>query len=73
MMRQLPDSGPTCTWVQDKREKVFMGDSVYHKVHTKDVLDPTFWTYDKFRSTMHGHINADNEDATYKPREMIAM
>ncbi|CAK9867448.1 unnamed protein product [Sphagnum jensenii] len=56
---------------KDKRERVFRGDSVFHKVHTKDILDPTFWTYAKFRSTMHGHVNADNEDATYKPREMI--
>lgn len=59
--------------MQDKREKVFMGDPVFHKVHTKEILEPPYWTYDKFRSTVHGHINADDEDATHKPREMIAM
>ena len=56
---------------QEKREKVFMGEPVFHKVHSKETLDSFYWTYDRFRTTMHGHINCDNEDATYKPREMI--
>ncbi len=48
---------------------------VFQKLHnnSKEILDPQFWPYDKFRSTVHGHINADDEDATYKPREMIEM
>ena len=50
---------------------MFFGEGVFHKAHTKDILDPFYWTYDQFRSTMHGHVNADDEDATYKPREMI--
>jgi hypothetical protein len=57
--------------VQEKREKIFFGEGVFHKVHSEETLDPFYWTYDQFRSTMHGHINADDEDATYKPREMI--
>jgi hypothetical protein len=48
-----------------------MGEPVFHKVHSKETLDSFYWTYDRFRTTMHGHINCDNEDATYKPREMI--
>lgn len=56
---------------QEKREKVFFGEGVYHKAQGKDTLNSFYWTYDQFRATMHGHINADDEDATYKPREMI--
>ncbi|KAG0582138.1 hypothetical protein KC19_3G036600 [Ceratodon purpureus] len=56
---------------KDKRERVFMGEPVFHKVHSKETLDSFYWTYDQFRTTMHGHINCDDEDATYKPREMI--
>lgn len=57
--------------LQEKREKVFFGEGVFHKAHSKEILDPFYWTYDQFRSTIHGHINADDEDATYKPREML--
>jgi hypothetical protein len=47
----------------------------FQKLHnnSKEILDPQFWPYDKFRSMVHGHINADDEDATYKPQEMIEM
>ncbi|CAK9259081.1 unnamed protein product [Sphagnum jensenii] len=61
---------------KDMRERAVLAmNPVFQKLHnnSKEILDPQFWPYDKFRSTVHGHINADDEDATYKPREMIEM
>lgn len=56
--------------VQEKREKGFFGEPVFHQARTKETLDPFYWTYDQFRTTVHGHLNADDEDFTYKTREM---
>ncbi|XP_024382144.1 uncharacterized protein [Physcomitrium patens] len=56
---------------KEKREKVCMGEPVFQKAQCKETLDLCHWTHDQFRTTMHGHINADDEDATRKPRVMI--
>lgn len=55
---------------KEKREKGFFGEPVFHQARTKETLDPFYWTYDQFRTTVHGHLNADDEDFTYKTREM---
>ncbi|MCO5607212.1 hypothetical protein L7F22_061405 [Adiantum nelumboides] len=47
-----------------KSEMLVKGECTARDVKTRDTLDANMWYYSKFRSTIWGHLNADEEDGS---------
>ncbi|KAH6557148.1 hypothetical protein KP509_1Z131200 [Ceratopteris richardii] len=47
-----------------KSEALIMGESVSKDLKSRKVLDPCLWDYQRYRSTLWGHFNVDEEDGS---------
>lgn len=50
--------------MQVRFESIVFGEQVSKDSKTRKTLDSSMWHYSKFRSTVWGHLNADEEDGS---------